>query len=261
MVLKEIFTPNTAVDRRMRQFIVAGWLLFVAVFWIFSPSVFLPKPGEVGHALHDLWFYEDLGIELFTSVRLNLEAIAISTLISLGLAYASTISVLRPVVGFSGKLRFLSLAGLGFAFTLMTSNGHQLKLAILVFAVTVFFVVSMQDVIDSIPKEQYDLARTLKMNDWRSLYEVVVLGQIDQAFLVLRQNAAMSWLMISIVETMSRSGGGIGTLLANSSKHFHMSEVMAIQIIVLILGLLQDQAIVALRGLCCPYADLARKRS
>lgn len=257
MQLSNIFAPNRVLDRRSEQFIVAAWVALVALTWAFSPFVFLPKPSEVIQALHDLWFYQDLGIELFTSMCLNIEAIAIATVISLALAYLGTIAVFAPVVSFIGKLRFLSLAGLGFAFTLMTSDGHALRVSVLVFMVVVFFVVSMVDVIDGIPKEQYDLARTLRMGDWETLYEVVILGRLDQAFIVLRQTAAMSWMFLATAEGMAMSGGGVGMLLNTSNKHFHLAEVMAIQIIILILGLCQDYMIGVFRNLCCPWANLA----
>lgn len=252
--------PNQSRPLNSRRLIAIAWITVCGCAWISSPSPFLPTPSEVWAALQNLWTYQDLGSALVASVSLNLEAIAIAAIVSLGLAYLSTIPAMKPAVAFIGKLRFLSLIGLSFAFTLVFRSGGSLKLAVLVFAVVVFFVVGMVDVIDSIPQEQYDLARTLKMGEWQVLWEVVVLGQIDQAFVVLRQNAAMSWLMITVVESMVRSGGGIGGLLTNSNRHFDMAEVMAIQLLFLGCGIAQDYGIGALRGMCCPYADLARRR-
>lgn len=255
-----VISPGKQVELPVRRYIVIAWIAIVSITWWFSPFVFLPKPAEVASALHDLWFYQDLGIELFSSLRLNIEAIAIATAISLLLAYLGTIPVFRPVVTFIGKLRFLSLAGLGFAFTIMTSSGHALRVSVLVFMVVVFFVVSMVDVISGIPQEQYDLAHTLRMGDWETLYEVVILGQLDQAFIVLRQTAAMSWMFIGTAESMSMSGGGIGALLTTSNKHFHLAEVMAIQLLVLALGLAQDYLIGWLRDTCCPWSNLKRSK-
>jgi NitT/TauT family transport system permease protein len=83
---------------------------------------------------------------------------------------------------------------------------------------------------------------------------------MDKAFDVLRQNAAMSWMMLSLVESLSREGGGIGTLLLDQNKHFHLDAVFAIQITILLLGLLQDWAIGAMRQIVCPYADLMLER-
>lgn len=248
-----VLLPLQPVERPMKRNILLGWIFCSALLWWQSPWVFLPKPEETWTALHDLWFYQDLGVAALASIRLNIESITIATAISLGLAYLGTIALFEPIVSLVGKLRFLSFYGLGFAFTLMSTSTYEMKISVLVFMVTVFFVVSMVDVIAQVPPEQYDLARTLKMGPWETLWEVVILGQIDQAFIVLRQTAAMAWMMIGTAESMAMSGGGIGALLETSNKHFHMSEVMALQIIVLILGLAQDSLIGWLRGKICPW--------
>lgn len=260
MRIPDAFIPNRVVDKRTESIIVGGWIIMTLILWFASPSVFLPKPGEIIQAMGDLWNYSNLGQALLASVALNLEAIALATAISLVLAYLNTIPAFRPIVRFIGKLRFLSLVGLSFFFVLMAS-GEALKLSVLIFAVTVFFVVGMVDVIANIPQEQYDLAKTLRMNDWETLYEVVILGQMDQAFVVLRQNAAMSWMFLSTVEGMSRAGGGIGGLLIDSNRHFHVAEIFALQLIVLACGLVQDYGLGALRNMVCPYAVLTLRRA
>lgn len=252
--------PNQTVEKGDRRMIAAVVTGIVVAAWALVPLPFLPSLSQVVHATHELWVNSDLGNELITSLLLNAEAITIAAVISLLLAYLWTIALFRPIVIFIGQMRFLSLAGLGFAFTLMTSSGHELKLFVLVFMVVVFMVVGMVDVIASIPKEQFDLARTLRMGEWQVLWEVVVLGQADQAFIVWRQNAAMSWMMIGTAEAMNMSGGGIGVLLITSQKYLHLAEIMALQLIVLFVGkVLQDQVIVWLRRTCCPYADLGKR--
>lgn len=252
--------PNAALSKEDQRYTAAAWVVVALLLWAFVPLMFMPKPGEVLSALKDLWLNDGLGGELITSFLLNLQALFWATIISLGLAYVSVVPIMRPVVAFIGKLRFLSLVGLSFFFTLMTHNGHQLKVSLLVFSVTVFFVVGMADVVASVPKEKFDLARTLRMGEWRVVWEVIVLGQADKAFDVLRQNAAMGWLMLTLIETISREGGGIGTLLMDQNKHFHLSQVFAIQICILVIGIGQDWSIGALKEMVCPYASMTLER-
>lgn len=258
--LPDYLRPSHPAPRDLLHLFALGWLSLAGALWILSPFPFLPQPGEVLSALLDLWREDNLGQNLLTSFTLNLEAIAISALVSLGLAYLSTISLFQPLVAAWGKLRFLSMYGLVFLFTMITSSGHALKLSMLVFGVSVFFTISMADVISSISQEKFDLARTLRMGDWRILWEVVILGTAAEGFVVLRQNAAMSWLIIGFVESIERSEGGIGALLATQDKYFHMAAVMGIQMCVLGLGLGQDYALGWLRLQACPFADLARRR-
>lgn len=251
--LNNIFIPNAPVDRAMRRNITLGWVVCALLVWWQSPFIFLPKPGEVSAALHDLWFYQNLADGIFSSLMLDIESIAIATVISLMFAYLSTMSLFAPVVSFIGKMRFLSFYGLGFAFTLMATSSQEMKISVLVFMVVVYFVVSMVDILAQIPQEQYDLAKTLKMGAWETLWEVVIFGQLDQAFIVTRQTAAMAFMFLATAEEMNMSGGGIGTILSTSNKHFHMAEVMAIQMVVLIIGLAQDWLIGKARLTCCPW--------
>jgi len=254
-----VLSPNRVISKQTLRWVIGFQLLMLFFIWVFSPTIFLPKPKEVFQALSEMWM-EGLGGELITSFYLNLQAIALSSILSLLLAYLTVVPFFRPIVTLLSKLRFLSMVGLTFFFTLMASTGHELKLYLLVFSVSVFFVTGMAEVVAGIPKEQFDLARTLRMSEWRVVYEVVILGQADKAFEILRQNAAMGWMMLTMVEGISRSEGGVGAMLLNQNKHFHLSAVFAIQLTILILGLGQDYIIGLLRRMLCPYADLTLER-
>jgi NitT/TauT family transport system permease protein len=254
------FQPNRAVSPNTMRLIILVEVVIALLVWINSPFRVLPRPDEVFRALADLWMKQGLGPELWTSFTLNLEALAWTSVISLLLAYLTVLPVFRPLVAAVSKGRFLSLAGFTFLFTLVFGGGHPLKTSLLVFATTVFYVTSMAAVIAAIPKEQFDHARTLRMSEWRVVWEVVILGTADKAFEVLRQNAAIGWMMLTMVEGIVRSEGGVGAMLLSESKHFRLAEVFAIQLVILIVGLFQDYIIGAARRLACPYADLTLER-
>jgi NitT/TauT family transport system permease protein len=258
-MLRQLFWPNQAISKRTATILIVTQITICMLVWFFSPFVFLPTPSEVYGSFIDLW-RGGLGGELIVSFGLNLEAIAIATALSLGLAYLDVIPFFRPFVAALSKFRFVSLVGLTFFFMLIAKSGHQLKLYLLVFSISVFFLTSMADVLVSIPKTQFDLARTLRFGEWRVLWEVIIIGQADKAFDVLRQNAAIGWLMLTMVEGMSRSEGGIGALLMNQNKHFHLSAVFAIQLTILAIGLLQDYVIGVIKKVFCPYAGLNMER-
>jgi NitT/TauT family transport system permease protein len=249
------FTPNKVVSKTTIKLIVAVEVTLFLLLWLFSPFTLLPTMNEVWSAFCEQW-NQGLPGELLVSFYANLQAIGIASIISLGLAYLTVLGGFRPVVTMLSKLRFLSMIGLSFFFTVATKSQHELKISLLVFSISVFFVTGMADVIESIPKEQYDLARTLRMGPWRTVYEVVILGQIDKGFDVLRQNAAIGWMMLTMIESMVRSEGGIGAMLTTANKHFYLSAVFAIQITILLLGLFQDWMIGAAKHLFCPYAAL-----
>jgi len=220
----------------------------------------LPKPNEVFPAVAKLWLEQGLGPELVTSFWMNVQALAITAFISLGLAYLSVMPAVRPIVAAVAKGRFLGLSGLTFIFTLMVGGGRPLKLALLVFGMTVFFVTSMAAVVAAIPKSSFDHARSLRMSEWEVVWDVVVLGTLDQAIEVFRQNAAIGWMMLTMVEGISRSEGGVGAMLLNQNKHFHLAEVFGIQILILLVGLVQDYGIGVFKNAVCPWANLTLER-
>src|SRR5437867_1095647 len=250
------FSPNRVISRSVLRLIIIFQVAVLLIVWATSTYVFLPKPMDVWRAFVDLWTHQGLGQELIVSFLLNVQAMAWATVISLGLAYLTVVPVFQPIVLAISKGRFLGMVGLTFFFTIIFSSGHRLKVSLLVFGVAVFFVTSMIDVVAQIPKEKFDLTRTLRMGEWRVVWEVIVLGRADAAFDAMRQNAAMGWMMLTMVEGISRSEGGIGALLLNQNKHFRLEAVFAIQIAILLIGLVQDYALGLAKKFLFPYADL-----
>jgi NitT/TauT family transport system permease protein len=258
--LRTAFLPNRAVSATALQILIAAQLAIALLVWWRSPFEVLPRPDEVARALGGLWMNQGLGRELWISFTSNLQALAITAVIALALSYLTVLPALRPVVTAVSKGRFIGLTGLTFLFTLIFGGGHPLKISLLVFGMTVFFVTSMASVVADIPKEKFDYARSLRMNEWQVVWEVVILGTADQAIEVLRQNAAMGWMMLTMVESISRSEGGVGAMLLNQNKHFHLAEVFAIQILILVLGMTQDYGIGLTKRLLCPYSALILER-
>ena len=250
------FSPNRVISANAFRIIIVFQIAVLLLVWATSTFVFLPKPLDVWRAFVDLWMHEGLGQELIVSFSLNLQAMAWATLISLILAYLTVVPFFQPIVSALSKGRFLGMVGLTFFFTIIFASGHRLKVGLLVFGVSVFFLTTMIDVVAQVPKEKFDLARTLRMGEWRVVWEVIVLGRADAAFDVMRQNAAIGWMMLTMVEGISRSEGGVGALLLNQNKHFRLEAVFAIQISILLIGLLQDYDLGLAKGFLFPYADL-----
>ena len=189
-----------------------------------------------------------------------LAALALTVVISLLLSYGTVLGFLRPVVAAVSKLRFLGLTGLVVPFTLVTGGGYDLKVAMLTFGMTTFFVTSMAQVVVDIPREQFDHMRVLGASELRILWEVVVRGTLDKALDIMRQNIAIGWALITMVEGISRAEGGLGALILNQNKHFKLAEVYAVLLVILFVGLLLDYAAGVLTRVLCPYVQLERVR-
>jgi NitT/TauT family transport system permease protein len=254
-----VISPNCQPSKSAWRILIFGQAAFLVLFWAFATPEIIPKPVEVFRSLVDL-LSSGLIASLYTSVVLYLEALGLAVMVSLGLAYATALPFFRPLAEGWAKLRFMSMVGLPFFLALYLSGAHQLKLAVLVFSMSVFMVTGMLDVLATIPKEKYDLARTLRMSEWQVVWEVQILGRIDFAFDVIRQNAAIGFFMLPMVEALWKSEGGIGAVLDVQNKTFHLEEIIAIQIVILAIGLCQDYLIGVMKNVCCPYASLLLER-
>ena len=253
------FMPNRVLGSTAFRIMVLFQVVLFLVIWSASNFPFLPTPLEIGAAWMKL-MREGLGYELATSLMLTFEATALTLLVSLALIYASVMPFFRPFTALFSKFRFNGLVGLTLFFTVLTSSGHELKVSLLVFSMSVWFVTSMAEVVGSIPQAEYEHARTLRMKEWRVVWEVLILGKLDAVVEVLRQNTAISWLMLTTVEGMVRTEGGIGAVLTVQSKYLHVSEVLAIQLTILVVGLALDWLWGFAHRMFFPYASLATER-
>jgi NitT/TauT family transport system permease protein len=256
--LARAFQPNRVVDPGTTGLIVAFWIGTALFLWITSPFKSLPTPQEIWVAVGVLWWEHGMGPEIFTTLKLIAHAVLLTAVISLLLSYATVIPFFRPVVAVTSKLRFLGLTGLVFPFTLMTGGGYTLKVALLTFGMASFFVTSMARVVIEIPRAEFDHMRVLGASEPRIFWEVVVRGTFEKALEILRQNLAIGWAMITMVEGISRAEGGIGALILNQNKHFMLAEVYAILLVILVLGLVMDYGMGALTNALCPYARFGR---
>lgn len=251
-------TPNSRATSADRSFILIAWIVGAFLLWEFADIPFLPKPGEVLDAFGTLR-QNGTFLEFGTSIWTMAEALFWTCLISLGLAYASVLPAIRPLVTFVAGLRYLGLVGLMLVFTLLAPNGHDLKVAVLTFGITVFYLRDMVAVVNGIPQERYDHAKTLGMGPIQMVFEVVVMGTLADALESLRVNAAMGWMMLTMVEGVVRSEGGIGVVLLNMNRHMDLAAEAAILIALFCVGLTQDFLIgVARDEVFCRYAKVQR---
>ena len=222
-------------------------VFFALVVWQLSPGGLIPGPLRVLKALGELLTGPLLFDNLLSSLLLTFKALLYSLVLTLLFSYLSVVPFFRPVAHFIVKCRYLTLTGLIFIFTLLTRDGGALKLSLLVFGIVPFFTTSFLSVILRTPAQEFELCQTLGYSRWQTLYEVIVVGKADQVLEIVRQNFAIAWMMITMVEGLNMSEGGIGTLLIKYNKYNDLPHVLALQVIVFGLGLCFDLLLGRLR--------------
>jgi NitT/TauT family transport system permease protein len=264
MKLKQVaidaFTPNKQLGAGSKNSIFAFWICATMLLWFFSGSHLLPSPIDILKALKMMIVDKNFIGELITSTSFCMKAMFYAIIISFVVAYLSVLPIFRPICAFVAKARFLSTAGLTFFVGEITPDSGVKKLVMLSFVITVFLVTSMLSVVMDVKKDDLDYARTLRMNEWKAVWAVIIRGKIDMMFEVIRQNFAIAWMMLAMAESLCRSEGGIGILLTDTDKHFHLDEVFGIQVVILCVGVMFDWLLKMVRVWFFPYSVLKLER-
>lgn len=254
-LINNIFLPFGKVDKKTN----VGIMVFLSLFFFFLfevvKSPIIPAPSKIGlsliNQLTSSLFWEDLMASLFLTVK----AMVYSIIITMIVVYAAVIPFFRPIAEFISKCRYLTLTSLVFIFTVMTNNMADLKMTLLIFGIVPFFVTSFLSVVVSIPQIELDKAFVNKKNRWETLWEVVIVGKLDSLVEVMRQNFAISWMMITTVEAYDMAGGGLGTLLLKKNKVLDLAPIFSIVIVVLLCGVLFDFLLKLTRRTLFPYVQ------
>lgn len=236
--------------------LILAQVVLALIIWQLSGGGLIPGPAKVGKRALEIIGTSNFWDNFISSLWLTLKGMGIALIISLCISYLSLLPFFRPLAKFVIKCRYLTLTGLIFLFTLLTNDGSQLKLSLLLFGIVPFFVTSFLSIIDAIDKQEFELCATLGMGRWRTLWEVVIVGRLDQVLEVMRQNFAIAWMMITMVEGLSMSEGGLGTMLIKSNKYIDLSTVFSILFIIFIIGVFFDYILGLLRFWLFPYTKL-----
>lgn len=257
--MNALFSPFTLERRFNVKVLAAGQLVILLALWFVAPAnIGIPSPLAILSAWNDLALNKGLILNLLNSTNVIWQSIILSMLLSSSIAYLTTADAFKPIGMFVGSLRFLGFAGLTFLFTLWTNSDSDLKLLLLTFGMTVFQTRSAIDVVNSVSSSDIDYARSLGLSGWKLTWEMHVRGKLHDMIDITRQNAAVGWTLLAMVEGITRSQGGIGAMLLNSNKNFNLDAVFAIQLTILAYGITQDYFLQWVRKLACPYAELNR---
>lgn len=259
-VIKDIFTPNKSLSSNTTLIILFIWILGTLVLWHFNGGKYFPSPVDIVVAAKKLIVHDGFLSHLLISTVLCVKAIFFAVVVSLMIALLSVLPAFRPFTNVISKARFLSTVGLTFIFAELTPDTNTLKVDLLVFAIFIFMVTTFIGIIFEVKREELDYARTLKLTPWESVWEVIIKGKADQFLEATKQNFAIAWMMLAMVENLCRAEGGIGVILFQENKLFHLDAVYAIQIMVLFVGIGLDWFLGFLRRIFCPYSVITLDR-
>jgi ABC-type nitrate/sulfonate/bicarbonate transport system permease component len=256
--MNKLITPFEHLTKSTKTLILVSWIVLLIAFWFIGTSGqkhLFPTPNQVLKGFTEL-YNEGLVVHIFNSLKLCFLSIFLAIIISMFFAYTWPIPLLKPVSEFVTKFRFLPFTGLSFYITLIIHDARNMQIWIMVIFLTTFLTTSLIGIIKDIPQEEFDHAKTLKCSRLEVLWQVIVLGRIDYVIDVIRQNLAITWMMLVTVESILAASGGLGFLIKNSDKFMNHGRIIALQIIILLIGLGLDWFINFLRKAIFRYSKI-----
>lgn len=256
--MKIIISPFEKVTKKTSLLIVVGWLLLLFGIWGYyslQETHIFPSIGQVLEGFKDLWG-QGLVTHVFSSLWLCFRAVIIAIIISLSFVYLSPIPLLNPISNFISKFRYLPLTGIAFYITMIVNDGRSVQIWILVIFMVTYLITSLLSMLKDIREEEFDHARALGCSRWEILWEVVIKGRFDYVIECIRQNFAMIWFALVTVESILAASGGIGFLIKNSDKFMNPGRIIALQIIILLIGIIIDKNFKFLRKTLFRYSKI-----
>jgi len=256
--MKNLITPFEILKKNTRLLIILFWIVLVLVVWFVTSMGerhLFPSPQQVLTGFIDL-YNQGLVVHIGSSLLLCMKAIVIAVFISLTLTYLATLPILKPIANTISKLRYLPLTGITFYLAIIISDARQMQVWVLVVFMSTYLTTSLLSMVSSISQEEFDHARSLKCNRWEVLWEVVIKGRIDHVIEVIRQNLAIVWMMLVTVESILVAAGGLGFLIKNSDKFMNHGRIIALQIVILAVGLCIDFILNYLRKAFFRYSKI-----
>lgn len=254
----KLFTPFEKLSQKSTYLIILGWFILIVGYWSFTSSGeshIFPSIGQVLTGFSTLW-NEGLMTHIFSSIALCAKAILIAVAIALSFTYLAPLPIMKPMSNFISKFRYLPLTGIAFYINVLVNDGRAIQIWVLVTFIVTYLTTSLLSMLKDIPQEEFDHARTLGCNRWEVLWEVVIKGRLDYVVELIRQNLAIAWMMLVTVETMMAASGGLGLLIKNSDKFASHGRIVALQLIILAVGLFMDYSLNLTRKICFRYSKI-----
>lgn len=257
---KDLVTLNGQVDGVWRFIPYLFTVVMLGVFWVLVMPKAIPDPGEILGAFPELFKQQQLLAHWGSTFKLTAVAIFISVVVSLVISFSTVLPLMRPLVAFITKMRFLSLVGISIVFVMLANDLGTARIYLLMFGIVPYMVTSILSVIVSVERVRLDAAKTLGLSPLMQVWHIQVREKAGDIADVIRQNLAMAFMMLTFVELRVREGGGVGVLLDDLHKNGHgYDEIFALQLSILLVGIGIDALSFYLIRVIFPYSFVRKE--
>lgn len=249
-------TPFERLSPQQSRISTVIVIIAILSLWSMSGSTYIPTPMEILGALPRLIDGKDIFFHFEKSLFFCFKAIMYSTVIALFFCYLAAIPMFRTFCHFLRKFRFLPSTGLSFLFMKITGTIDQQMLWMMIFGVTTWLLDSMIGVALSVTDDEVMYSKSLRLTKWQRMRELLIYGKASNILECIISNFAMAWMLLAAVENIAKASGGIGVVLAESNKYYKFEEVYAIQLMILLTGIIIDYLLGYTKRFLFPHTNL-----
>jgi len=214
----------------------------------------LPRPDKTLMSYKPLFTKDKLVANTLHSFWLNLQGYFWAILISIPIGMA--LSLFPLIRGLFAKqvdaLRFLPLSALTGLFILWFGLGDSMKIAFLAVGIIVYLIPVVMKRIYDVDDTMIQTSFTMGAKPWQQIKKIFFPAAISNLIDDIRVLTAISWTYIIIAELLNKETG-IGGLIYTKARLGQTDRVFAVLIIIVLIGLFQDQLFKLIDRLINPH--------
>lgn len=226
---------------------LAGWAITLAIWFLLTNTGLinvhvLPTPQRTWHAFTEMLHEDDLLGNIFFSVRINLIGYVKCILAALIVGFAIGLSpVVRKMFSHQvNAIRFVPITATMGIFIAISGLTIATKINFLAFGIWVYLVPVVVQRIDEVSVTHLQMMKTIGASFWQTVRYVQWKSVVARLSDDIRILVGISWTYIIVAE-LTGMQGGLGSLIFLGERQSNVGKVYAVIIIVVIIGIIQDQ--------------------
>jgi len=254
-LLTMLFIPFEGYSKNKLVVWISAILVPILIFFIMPDNKF-PPLIEILEAFPKLFSKNDLVSNFMISLGFCVKSMFYSCCIAFFFMLIARIPIFQTFAVFCRKFRFLPSVGLSFLFMRLTGSVESQMSWMMIFGITTFLVDGAVGIALSVTKDDVNYAKSLRLSRWQVFRELIIYNKLPTFFSMAIANFAIAWMLLSSIENIAKSSGGIGVVLAESGKYFRLEEVYATQMLILFTGISIDFILNKVNRWLFPYITL-----
>jgi NitT/TauT family transport system permease protein len=220
---------------------VFGFLLTWEVLSLFNKPQILPSPYRVLLAFKELLTVPQTYSDIWYSIKLNLLGYFIALIITIPFGFLISLYPIGKGL-FNANInasRYLPLTAVTGLFIAWFGIQFNMKAYFMGFSILIYLLPAMIQRVNETEKIHLQIIHTLGASNWQKFKHVYFPSVMSKFWKDTRLLVAISWTYIIVAELINKEGG-VGAMIFNAGKQSRIDIIIAVLVIIIIIGMLQD---------------------